>query len=364
MIRTGFKLLALQMCIWIAACGLLPENKETLVSGKSDIVRLKVPAPLSPPQFLDPFPIPDLPAGMVAEPPSKKIKLLQPKPLEIIWDDQKVQLRKKGARQWIRLNAAPGQVWRLMRQYMQEASLAVDREDARLGTLESEWLSATTKNAALFSDSATKDSQVYRKLRIRVEKGNDADVSLLYVSIIEQLAPPLSQSKSMELDWTVTDTLLPQVNTTLTRLHRFLLQQDYSKTDITLAGQSVSAEPLAEITWLDGRMTLKLRQDFNYGWKRVGDALKNGKYPVKDLNRAQGIYYLDLMDESGDIRPFYKQLLKNANLKKEEIGRGRLYLSVRSEKGLTFVAVKSADNVQLSRDMQSALLSSLKEDME
>lgn len=364
MIWTGFKLLALQMCIWIAACSLLPENKETQLSDKSDVVRLKVPEPLSPPQFLDPYPIPDLPAGMSAETPSKKIKLLQPKPMEIIWDDQKVQLRKKGARQWIRLNATPGQVWRLMRQYMREASLVVGREDARLGILESEWLSAATKNATLFSDSAAKDPQVYRKLRIRVERGNDADVSLLYVSIIEQLAPPLSQNKGMELDWTVTDALLPQVNVTLTRLHRFLLQQDYSKTDITLAGQTISAEPLAEITWLDGHLTLKLRQDFNYGWKRVGDALKNGKYPVKDLNRAKGIYYLDLMDESGDIRPFYKQLLKSVNLKKEKMGSGRLYLNVRPEKGFTFVTVKSADNVLLSRDVQSALLSSLKEDME
>lgn len=356
MLRTGFSLLVISMCLSLSACSMLSNNEDSRVATAS--TALKVPETLSQPQYLDPYPIPAAPEGLPVELPGRKVKLVQPKPLEIIWDDQKVQLRKKGAREWLRLNAKPGPVWSHLRQFMKDNALPLERENTRLGLLESIWMPVASQNALLFSEGKPA-APSYRKLRIRIERGSDQDLSLLYIAIIEQPTP----NKAADLDWTVSDALLPQTHQALVSLKDFLAKQDYSKTEVTLTGQGISTERLSEMTWRDGEATLQLRQDFNYAWQKVGDALKSKKYPVSDLNRGLGIYYLDLTDAKGKLHPSYHAILKNTDEKKT-LNKGQLQVLVRSEAHMTFVRLKRADNAALSRGLQSAFLESLKEAME
>lgn len=356
MLRTGSSLLVIPMCLSLLACSLLPNTQEHRVAPAG--TALKVPETLSQPQYLDPYPIPVAPAGSTTELPGRKVKLVQPKALEIIWDDQKVQLRKKGAREWLRLNAKPGLVWSHLRQFMQDSAIPLERENTRLGLLESIWMPVSSQNAVLFSQGKPA-APSYRKLRIRIERGSDQDISLLYVSIIEQPTP----SKAANLDWTVNDALLAQTHQALVSLKDFLSKQDYSKTEVTLTGQAVSTERLSELTWRDGEATLQIRQDFNYAWQKVGVALKNNQYPVSDLNRALGIYYLDLTDAKGKLHSSYHPIVKNADEEKT-LNKGQLQVQVRSDAHMTFVRLKRADNTALSRELQTAFLESLKEAME
>lgn len=355
MLRTGSRVLVISMCLSLWACSMLTNKEDNKVTTGP---ALKVPETLSKPQYLDPYPIPSTPTGSVVDLPSKTVKLVQPKPLEIIWDDQKVQLRKKGAREWLRVNAKPGQAWTYLRQFMKDKALPVERENTRLGLLESIWVPVTSQNALLFSDQKTK-AAVYRKLRIRIERGSDPGISLLYVAIIEQPNP----SKSLDLDWTVTDALMLQTHQALLGLKDFLAKQDYSKTEVSLSGQGISTERLSEVTWQDGQAALQLRQDFNYAWQKVGDALKSKHYPVKDLNRGLGIYYLDLSDANGKLHPAYHNIVKNTDEEKSLNG-AQLLVVVKTQAQMTSVTLKRSDNGPVSRALQTEFLSSLKDAIE
>ena len=369
--RTSIRLLTIQFCVLVTACSLLPEDEKGFQSStqSTDYMNvqnakaLKVPESLSTPVFRDIYPVPDAPKTTTQGLQSKKFKLPQPKALEIIWDDQKVQLRKKGARQWIRLNAKPGQVWGVLHQYLRGAGLPVEKEDSKAGTIESGWLNVSQAKA-LFEGSASSDV-TYRKLRIRIERGGDEDISNIYLSIVEQqvsLRPQLPSGH--HIDWTNTEGVLPQVNHLLSELKQFLSKQDYDQANVSLMGQSISSDPISEITWLDGNAALKLRQDFNYGWKKVGLALKAGGFPVEDRNRSEGIYFIRFADEEGNEHGFYKHLRKNVSLEVETLGSGLVELEVRSEGRTTYVSLSGETGVALSSELQQAVLNSLKENLE
>lgn len=369
--RTSIRLLTIQLIMLTAACSLLPEDEKGFQSSTQstdymkvqNIKALEVPEPLSTPRFVDLYPVPEAAKNLEPSTVGKKFKLTQPKPLEIIWDDQKVQLRKKGARQWIRLNAKPGQVWSVLHQYLKAKALSVDNEDSRTGTIESVWMNSG--NGVVLFDAVTPTENAYRKLRVRIERGSDADISNIYLSVVEHSSASRAHlPSSNNIDWTNSEALLPQVTRLLSDLHQFLVAQDYSKANISLAGQSISSDPMAEITWVDGKPALKLRQDFNYGWKQVGQALKTGKFPVEDLNRSEGTFFIRLADKDGKENSFYKHLRKDAKLDQELLGSGLLYIKVNSVGRLTSVSLSAEKGVALSPGLQQAFLAGVKENLE
>ncbi|MBV1872968.1 MAG: outer membrane protein assembly factor BamC [Gammaproteobacteria bacterium] len=369
--RTSIRLLTIQLCIFVSACSLLPEDERGFQSSTQsmgymkvqDAEALKVPEPLSTPEFGDIYPVPSASTSSGQVEQARKFKLPQPKPLEIIWEDQKVQLRKKGARQWIRLNAKPGQAWGALHQYLRHKNLSVEKEDSRAGTIESDWLNPAQANT-LFSETKSTEA-AYRKLRIRVERGSDADISNVYLSLVEHKAGPVSQLPSgKEIDWTNTEAMLPQVNNLLSGLNAYLSTQDFDQANVSLAGQTISSDPITEITWVDGKAALKLRQDFNYGWKKVGLALKKGGFIIEDRNRSEGVYFLRFADEQGKAKGLYKRLRKNAELDKEALGSGLVRLEVRFEGRATYVSLNSDSGVVLSSGLQQAVLSRVKDNLE
>lgn len=369
--RTSIRLLTIQIVVLTAACSLLPEDKKGFQSStqstgyiKSQNVKaLEVPEPLSTPRFVELYPVPEVSKNLEPSVVGKKFKLAQPKSLEIIWDDQKVQLRKKGARQWIRLNAKPGQVWSVLHQYLKTKALLVDKEDSRAGMIESVWVNAA--NGGVLFDAAVPAKNAYRKLRVRIERGSDADISNIYLAVVEHSSESRAQlPNSNNIDWTSSDALLPQVTRLLSDLNQFLVAQDYDKANISLAGQSISSDPMTEITWVDGKPTLKIRQDFNYGWKQVGQALKAGKFPVEDLNRSEGVFFIRLADKDGKENSFYRRLRKDAKLEQEALGNGLLHLKVSSAGRITSVSFSAGKGQGLSPELQQALLAGVKENLE
>jgi len=233
--RTGIRLLTVQTVILTAACGLLPEDKKGFQSSTQSTDYMKVqnakvlgvPDTLTTPRFIALYSVPEVTQNLGQSSSGKKFKLPQPKALEIIWDDQKVQLRKKGARQWIRLNAKPGQVWSVLHHYFRAESLSVHKEDTRTGVIESNWMMAAS-GGALFDENIS-STDVYRKLRVRIERGSDADISNIYLSVVEHKAASLAQlPDSNSIDWVNSEALLPLAQHLLSGLNQFLSKQDYS----------------------------------------------------------------------------------------------------------------------------------------
>ncbi|MBV1870151.1 MAG: outer membrane protein assembly factor BamC [Gammaproteobacteria bacterium] len=369
--RTSIRLLTIQLCIFISACSLLPEDEKGFQSSTQsmgymkiqDAEAFKVPESLSTPAFGDIYPVPRASTSLGQVEQARKFKLPQPKPLEIIWEDQKVQLRKKGARQWIRLNVKPGQAWGVLHQYLRHKNLPVEKEDSRAGTIASDWLTPAQANV-LFSEIKSAKT-AHRKLRIRVERGSDADISNVYLSLVEHKAAPVSQLPSdKEIDWTNTEAMLPQVNHLLMGLNVYLSNQDFDQSNVSLVGQTISSDPIAEITWIDGKAALKLRQDFNYGWKKVGLALKKGGFTIEDRNRSEGVYFLRFADEQGKAKGVYKRLRKNSELDTEALGSGLVRLEVQSEGRATYVSLNSDTDAVLSSGLQQAVLNRVKDNLE
>ena len=366
--RASFLLVLIQFCLLSSACSVFSGGEKDFHGGVSstdylnadEIGVLDVPAPLVNPRYIDLYPVPGGAEKGKVSAPDRKFKLQAPTPLEIIWDNQKVQLRSRGGRQWITVNASAGHVWHLLQKYLNAEGIAVATEDTRAGLIESRWMSGLSQNV-LFSDT-TSNSQLQRRLRLRVERAADLEISNLYVSVIERNTS--SQKAGTSLDWSTTKNMSSSVERVLLNLQGFFVKQDYKKTGVSLVDQSISVEPLIKTLWRDGLMVLQVRQDFNHSWKRVSDGLGDGSFPVVDLNRSLAVYYLKLSGPDAKIGSFYKHLLKKNDLDEFELVSGTVHLHVATRGEVSDISLTDSDGSLLPRELQEALLSLLKDAMQ
>ena len=366
--RASFLLLLIQLCLLSTACGVLSGGEKDFHGGvnstgylkSNETGQLDVPAPLASPRYIDLYPVPGGGGQEKVSAPDRKFKLQAPTPLEIIWDNQKVQLRSRGERQWITVNASAGRVWHLLQKYLHAERIAVATENTRAGIIESRWINGLSGNV-LFSEKGS-DSRLQRRLRLRVERAADLDISNLYVSVIERNSAA-NQSASDTLDWSTTESMNGPLEQILLSLQGFLAKQDYKNGSVSLVEQSISVEPLIETLWRDGLMVLQVRQDFNHSWKRVGDGLESGSFPIVDLNRSLAIYYLELSDPDAKISSFYKQLLKKNDFKELELDSGTVHLHVATQGAVSDISLTDSDGSLLPRKLQEALLVLLKDTM-
>lgn len=366
--RASFLLVLIQFFLLSSACSVFSGGQKDFHGGASSTDYLNanetgvldVPAPLVSPRYIDLYPVPGGAEKGKVSAPDRKFKLQAPAPLEIIWDNQKVQLRNRGGRQWITVNASAGHVWHLLQKYLNAEGIVAATEDTRAGIIESQWMSGLAQSV-LFSDTSS-SPQLQRRLRLRVERAADIDISNLYVSVIERNASS-NQKAGAALDWSTTKNMSSSVEQVLLSLQGFLVKQDYKKVGVSLVDQSISVEPLIKTLWRDGLMVLQVRQDFNHSWKRVGDGLGSGSFPVIDLNRSLAVYYLKLSEPDAKAGSFYKHLLKKNDLDEFELASGTVHLHVTTLGTVSDISLTDSDGSLLARELQEALLGLLKDAM-
>jgi outer membrane protein assembly factor BamC len=224
----------------------------------------------------------------------------------------KVRLERAGSQRWLRVAAPPEEVWPVLREFWQENGFLVAREDESLGLMETDWAENRAKiprdgltgmiNRAL---DRVVSSPERDKFRARLERSPDGKATEVYIThkgMAEVYRTADQQERSTIWQVRPTD---PELEAEFLQRFatRFGIDDAQAKALVrgtggaTPAGgdPSVATAPQRARTSSDGT-TVKLDENFDRAWRRVGLALDRVGFMVEDRNRADGLYFVRYQD--------------------------------------------------------------------
>lgn len=200
-----------------------------------------------------------------------------PKPIETRGREG-VIIQNLGDRRWIVLDATPGQVWPLVRDYWTQLQVVLDYENPGSGIMETSWLEVDS------------DLEVRHKYRMIIEPGLHSGYSEIYVLHLQNLR---SEPEPMVVSWPETSSSADREGQILTTLSQYLADRNdvYQASSASLLAGSIEAERKANIVENEqGEQVLELRLDYARAWALVRSALDAADIPILDSDRDQSFF--------------------------------------------------------------------------
>lgn len=155
----------------LTGCGWLTGDDGLFRDRQDDYRQAALEAPLTIPEGMsgsaisDELAVPGTTTGPVL---SGSFEVPRPEPLSGALGGETVRLQRLGDDRWILVEAAPGEVWPRVRQFLGVNQLAVDRIDAETGVIETDWLQP-------------RGGETQERYRFRIEQGVQRNSSEILV---------------------------------------------------------------------------------------------------------------------------------------------------------------------------------------
>ena len=210
-----------------------------------------------------------------------------PKPIETRRREG-VIIQSLNDQRWIVIDATPGQVWPLVRDYWTELEIILDYEDPSRGIMETSWVEVGN------------NEDKRHKYRITIEPGLHSGYSEIYILHLENLN---TDPVPVVINWpeqSVSSDLEGQV---LSSVSQYLADRNdvYQASSASLLAGSIEAESKANIIENDdGEPILELKLAYSRAWVQIRQALENGGITIVDSNRDQAIFnvqFAGIIDE-------------------------------------------------------------------
>lgn len=297
-----------------AGCGSVPllESKKIDYKSAGKLPPLEVPPDLTVPGKEDRFAVPDAaPQGSATFSAFSKERGAQPQAdsSALLPKQDKARIERAGTQRWLVVNAAPEQVWPVVKEFWQESGFILKLESPDAGVMETDWAENRAKipqdpirnvlSKVLDSLYSTSERD---KFRTRLERGSESGTTEIYIShrgMVEVL-----EGNSNRTMWQPRPADLELEAEMLQRLMvRFGVDEARAKTQ-------VAAQAAPERAMLGrGADGMVLNEPFDRAWRRVGLALDRIGFTVEDRDRAQGLYFVRYVDPELDNKKEEKGFL-------------------------------------------------------
>jgi outer membrane protein assembly factor BamC len=205
-----------------------------------------------------------------------------------------VTLEREGARHWLRVADKAENVWPVVKAFLHETGLNVQKEDQAAGLIETDWAENRAKipQGGLRSVIGKVFDGLYSSgemdsYRIRLErKGADTEVHITHHGKEEMLsADNSSRWQSRPND--------PELETEL--LQRLMVRFGGSPVQaaaLATPGATAVAGSASLLQVVDGSSVIVVNDAFDKTWRRVGLAIDRAGFAVEDKDREKGFYFL------------------------------------------------------------------------
>ena len=200
-----------------------------------------------------------------------------PKPIETN-RRQGVIIQSLGGHSWIVLDANPGQVWPLVRDYWTRLEVILDYENPSAGIMETSWLEVDS------------DLDTRHKYRVTIEPGLHSGYSEIYVLHLENLR---SDPIPMVISWPEASNSADRERQILDTVSQYLADRNdvYQASTSSLLAGSIEAEHKANIIENElGDQILELRIDYDRAWVQVRQALERADISIVDSDRSEAYF--------------------------------------------------------------------------
>ena len=271
-IKLALVILLVSLC---TGCGYLFGDEGIFRDKSQDYKKAREVAPITVPEGEDSasigeiYPIPPITDKILL---AGKFEVPRPAPLLAGVQDEQVRIQTLGDESWAVVNTAPGQVWPQIRAFLSVSQIPVARVDARLGLIESGWVTLEGESMA-------------SRFQFRIDQGVQRGTSELHVLQMSQVGDVNA--------WPETSSSHSQESEMLLAVSQYIANSADSTPVSMVADQAISA--VGKISIQEGPdedIYIRLSLPYDRAWASLGRAIEDSNFEITDRDRSAGQYYV------------------------------------------------------------------------
>lgn len=227
------------------------------------------------------YPIPPVTASDFGyDPNTEEYEVPRPMPLAANLEQENVKIQRVGGESWILINAAPGEVWPRIRNFLNTNTLAVSKADIGKGIIETSWLQFKT------------DLTTYDRYRMQIDQGVQPETTEVHIT---HMSVPATQKPALDATWPRRSVNAEREKWLLDELAATLA----SETDgvgTSLLAQDIGGSVKAGLSMLGGEPLMTIRLDRVRALATLGYAAKKDGFTTFGVDGDAGIYYVEYLN--------------------------------------------------------------------
>lgn len=205
-----------------------------------------------------------------------------------------VRIERAGNQRWLVVDRPAGKLWGPVRDFWQENGFVLERNDEKLGIMETDWaenrakipLDFIRRTLGKLVDGAYSTGEM-DKFRTRLERGGDNRTEI-YISH-RGMVEVYSNEQKDQTKWQPRESNAELETEFLSRL---MVKLGVSEAQAKAALATAPEPSAARVVTVNNQPAIELSEGFDRAWRRVGLSLDRTGFTVEDRDRAQGIYFV------------------------------------------------------------------------
>lgn len=294
-------LLVASLGISLSGCGMFFGDEGVFRNRESDYLKadnippLVLPAGKHSEAMGELYPIPPITATDFGyDPDSIDTEVPRPMPLSANLEQENVKIQRVGGESWILLNAAPGEVWPRIRNFLNVNNLPVSRADISRGIIETSWLQFKT------------DLDTYDRYRLQIDQGVQPETTEIH---IVHMSVPASEKPAADMNWPRKSINAEREKWMLDELAATLASET-AEGGTSLLAQAIGGSVKANLTMLRGEPAMQIKLDRTRAFATLAYAAKKDGFTTFEADADAALYYVHYKDPE-DVKPgFFKRLFR------------------------------------------------------
>ena len=275
-----------------------------------------------------------------------------------------VRIERAGTQRWLVISRPADALWEPVKDFWLENGFLLVMEQANLGIMETDWAENRAKipQDIIRSTIGKVFESLYStgerdKFRTRLERNasGGTDVFISHRGMIEVY-------NSTAKDQTVWQPRPADPELEAEFLRRLMVKLGVSQEQSKALIAAGTVTKSAQIDTLNGQPVVRLDDDFDRAWRRVGLALDRTNFTVEDRDRSKGVYFVRYVAPSADkADPGFLGKLFGGS--KTDSAPQKFKVSVVSQGNASVVSVQNADGSAAAAADAQRIVKVLAEDL-
>ncbi len=281
------------------------------------------------------------------------IKQAQKEKGNVLPQSERIQIKHDGNTRWLVLQGEPDIFWSKIKQFWLENAFTLKVDNPTIGIMETEWAEKRAeipqggirkylaKALNMFYSSPTRN-----KFRVRLERGNVADTTELYLT--HRGAEEVARGKSFIWENRPSD---PELEAEMLNRLMIFIGVEKKQAETLLAEKPTSRAQLMRSK--EDHVYLVVNEDFARTWRSTGLALDRIGFTVEDRDRSRGLYFIRYIDpEAEKEKGFFASLFSSKSTSDNQAYR----LNLQEDSSTTrIVVLNNEGNISPSKTAERIL---------
>lgn len=299
--RPLLALLITGLTISLSGCGMFFGDEGVFRNRAGDYVK----ADNIPPLVLPPgkksetmgelYPIPSITATDFGyDPSADAYEVPRPMPLSANLAQENVKIQRVGSESWILINAAPGEVWPRIRNFLNVNTLAVSKADIGKGIIETSWLQFKT------------DLSTYDRYRLQIDQGVQPETTEIHIT---HMSVPVAEKPAPDMGWPRRSVNAEREKWMLDELAATLASET-AEGGTSLLAQAIGGSVKANLGVAGNEPQMTIKLDRQRAFATLTYAAKQDGFTTWGSDTEAGLFYVHYIDPD-DAKPgWFKRLFR------------------------------------------------------